>query len=398
MNVEPDLQLLKKKDFLYIILPLCIICGFIWQFEIEKEIQLPKLIPVVLGGFLLHTFIQPSLRLPFLFGFNILVVFLLFDPLRGGIILGMSAGIFGLISLRLAISVKALLLICVAIGLLSIKTFLKDWAYLQETIPYLGAVFMFRSILFLHESRYEKEPVPFWLQVNYFFLLPNWILLIFPIVDYKTFYRNYYQRPAAEIYQKGLRWMGLGAFHLFLYRLLYFYCMPSPGELETIFDLGQYLIVGYGLTLRLSGLFHLAVGVMCLFGFDLPKSFANHFLANGFSDLWRRINIYWKDFVMKILYYPLYFRFKKLGPLKAVFYATMVVFAINWFLHAYQWQWITGTFLVTIPDILFWGIFGVLVAVAVSFNTESQERRAIMRHFLFKRPPCIACRSWACSA
>ena len=34
---------------------------------------------------------------------------------------------------------------------------------------------------------------------------------------------------------------------------------------------------------------------------------------SSFTDFWRRINIYWKDFMMKVFYYPAFFRLRRLG-------------------------------------------------------------------------------------
>ena len=41
-------------------------------------------------------------------------------------------------------------------------------------------------------------------------------------------------------------------------------------------------------------------------------------LASSFTDFWRRINIYWKDFMLKVFYYPAVFRLKKLGATNAI--------------------------------------------------------------------------------
>ena len=41
--------------------------------------------------------------------------------------------------------------------------------------------------------------------------------------------------------------------------------------------------------------------------------------------------------------------------------ATIASFAATWFLHAYQWFWLRGQFLLTWPDVLFWTILAALV-------------------------------------
>lgn len=375
----------QKKILLHIFLPLLLIMGFVWQFHLEQTLKLPYLMPVIGLGFVIYHFLPPTFRLPFLFLLNVIALFVLFDPLDAACLLAICLGIFGILSLPVSINLKIVVLVVVAIGLLVVRANVKEIVILENILPFVGSAFIFRSILYLYELKFLKETVPFWKRINYFFLLPNWVFLIFPVVDFKTFYRNHYSRPALEIYQKGIRWMALGALHLFFYRILYYYFMPAPSGLHSIYDLLQYLVIGYGLTLRLSGLFHFSVGVICLFGFDLPPAFTNHFLANGFSDLWRRINIYWKDFVMKVLYFPIYFRIKKIGATRALVITVLIVFFFNWFFHSYQWLWLRGTFLITAPDMLFWSIFGLLVAINAVWQQKRKKKLSFSPGFSWKR-------------
>ena len=97
-------------------------------------------------------------------------------------------------------------------------------------------------------------------------------------------------------------------------------------------------------------------------------------MATSFSDLWRRINIYWKDFVMKVFYFPIYFKFKKRNN-TAVFITVMIVFFFNWFLHAYQWFWIRGTFLLKQNDILFWALLGLVVAANSVYQKNTKAKK-----------------------
>jgi D-alanyl-lipoteichoic acid acyltransferase DltB (MBOAT superfamily) len=231
--------------------------------------------------------------------------------------------------------------------------------------------------------QYEKSEHSFWKRINYFFLLPNWVFFIFPIVDYKTFVRNYYDVAAVDNYRKGIHWMIRGLLHLFAYRIIYYYLVPDPTKIHTLLSLIQYLVTSYALILRLSGIFHFSAGVLCLFGYNLPETFNNYFLASGFSDLWRRINIYWKDFVMKVIYFPVYFSFKRKNNL-AVFATVMIIFTANWFLHAYQWFWIRGTFLIKWTDVLFWAIFGVLVGLNSVYQKNRKRKKETTEGFNIK--------------
>ena len=118
------------------------------------------------------------------------------------------------------------------------------------------------------------------------------------------------------------------------------------------------MVLTYMLYLRVSGQFHIIVGFLHLFGYDLPETHRKYLLSRSLTDFWRRINIYWKDFMVKIVYFPVYFRLRRSGDVRAQVVATLVVFVVTWFLHAYQWFWLRGDFLMTWPDTLFWGILG----------------------------------------
>ncbi len=82
---------------------------------------------------------------------------------------------------------------------------------------------MFRLIVYLYDLRHDKTPVSIPATLSYFFLLPNVVFPLFPVVDYKMFRRTYYDADHQEIYQRGVEWMFRGVFQLILYRLVYNY-------------------------------------------------------------------------------------------------------------------------------------------------------------------------------
>jgi hypothetical protein len=101
-----------------------------------------------------------------------------------------------------------------------------------------------------------------------------------------------------------------------------------------------------------------------LFGFNLPETHHSYLLASSFTDFWRRINIYWKDFMMKVFYYPLFFKLRKFGEIPAIVAATVAVFLLTWSLHSYQWFWIRGDFPIAWQDGIFWMTLALLVVVS----------------------------------
>jgi D-alanyl-lipoteichoic acid acyltransferase DltB (MBOAT superfamily) len=125
------------------------------------------------------------------------------------------------------------------------------------------------------------------------------------------------------------------------------------------------IILGFLLYLQVSGQFHIIVGMLKLFGYDLPETNRKYLLSHSISDLWRRINIYWKDFMVKICYLPTYFKLRRKGELRAQLVATTLVFLVTWVLHAYQFFWLQGKFRMTVNDTLFWAVLGALVVANV---------------------------------
>jgi len=135
-------------------------------------------------------------------------------------------------------------------------------------------------------------------------MLPNVCFPLYPVIDYSTFTRTYYDRDAIRIYESGMRWIVRGLLHLVLYRFVYLHLAGDPSELHTLGDLVQFILSTFLLYLRVSGQFHPITGVLHLFGFRLPETHHLYYLASSFTEFWRRINIYWKDFMLKLVYLP----------------------------------------------------------------------------------------------
>lgn len=232
---------------------------------------------------------------------------------------------------------------------------------------------MFRSLLYLYEFKVapqQKAPgIDRW---NYFFFLPNLAIPIFPILDWRNFRDNWAPQPDFDL---ALSRIANGILHFMLYRVIYHYAPLHPLEIAGPWDVLAFNASSYLLIVRLAGMFHLAVGIGGLFGWQLPRVFEHYFFARNFNDLWQRINRYWRDFVMRIIYYPIYFRLKKLGRNQAMLLTLGMTFLLNWFLHSWQFMWLKGDFPVQIQDAIFWGGFGLVVI----FNSLYSANRKVKR-------------------
>ncbi len=333
-------------------------------FHLEEQLALEQLMPLLAGGFLIHSVLPRRVRMHFFIGLTWISAMVLFGIQDGAILIGIALAMIGITYIPVNYSFRQLLVL-LAGGILALfkLNILPPWAP-STIVTIVASLFMFRMIIYLYELRFEKTPTPLITRLSYFFLLPNLVFPIFPVVDFQTFKRTYYNQEESSIYLRGTRLIARGIFHLLLYRLIYTYAVPSILDVDNIFTLLHYIILSYTLILRLSGIFHFAVGTLCLFGFNLPEVFNNYFLATGFEDYWQRIHVYWKDFIQKVFYYPIYFKIRHWGVAASVTVTTLIVFAINWLLHSYQWFWVLGRFDFRANDVAFWMIFGLLVAAS----------------------------------
>jgi len=232
-------------------------------------------------------------------------------------------------------------------------------------------------IIYVYDLKHGKATPTLTSTLSYFFLLPNVVFPFFPVVDYSTFRRTYYDDDQHRIYQKGLQWLFRGVLHLILYRYVNYYLVIAPEDVTNTAELVRYVISNFALYLQISGQFHLIIGLLLLFGFNLPETHHLYFLATSFTDLWRRINIYWTGFMMKVFFYPTYFKIKQWGATVSLVMATAFVFFLTWFLHAYQWFWLRGTFLLTAPDMFFWFILACLVVVNTIYEAKHGRKRTL---------------------
>ncbi len=332
----------------------------VWIYSIEGPTFL-KVFVLASAGFAINLALPLAHRLPFFVGLSLAGAVAVFGVVDAAWMVGCGLVLIGLCHLPLSLRVRAVLLVGAGVGLAVLRAGLVASPWSSAVWPILGSMFMFRLFLYMYALNANPKDRSLAGALAYFFMLPNLAFPLFPVIDYQTFRRTYYDREAIGIYQQGMLWIARGLVHLLIYRFVYQKVLMDPIDVLRLSDLVQYMVGTFLLYLRVSGQFHLIVGVLHLFGFRLPETHKLYYLAHSFTELWRRINIYWTDFMMKAVFYPTYFRVKRLGPTRAVVVATTAVFLTTWLLHSYQWFWLRGGFPLTMPDTLFWGILGALV-------------------------------------
>ena len=373
-RVPGDLPTLAKLAAIWFQLGLLVVA--VYTFGIHNRAFL-NLCILTFFAFPVNAVLPLRHRLAFFLAYSLAAIVLVLGIGNGAAVIALGVLLIGLCHLPIPLAARAALV--AACGLLFAAMHAR-WipSPVSPAIwPILASMFMFRVILYLYDRQHEKGPASLPRTLSYFFMAPNVCFPLFPVIDYKRFGRTYYNEDPVRIHQRGIRWIYRGIVHLLGYRVVYAYFTVDPMQVDGPGALVQFSLSTFLLYLRVSGQFHLIVGMLLLFGFNLPETHHLYYLASSFTDFWRRINIYWKDFMMKVFYYPVHFRLRRFGETKALVLATLVVFAATWILHAYQWFWLRGTLLLEWHDGLFWTVLAALVIAHSLYESRYGRLRSL---------------------
>jgi D-alanyl-lipoteichoic acid acyltransferase DltB (MBOAT superfamily) len=344
------------------------------RYQIEGRAFL-ALATLALGALPVHYLAPYRCKKPLFLAVSVIGLFWVFGSEVAWMVLGMSALLIGICFLPVAWGVRAGCLATVAVALACARSQSFLTAIPATVWPVIATMFMFRILIYLYEIKHARDRETLIDTAGYFLLLPNFCFMHFPVVDYRTLQRGYFADDVHAIQRRGLMMMFRGTVQLLCYRLIYHELLIPAAEVQGPASLTGYLVCNYLLYLRVSGQFHMACGILHLFGFQLPETHNRYLLATGFTDYWRRINIYWKDFMVRLFFNPVVFRLKRWGQPGALAAATVTVFIATWALHAYQSFWLRGTWSLSAPDLLFWGVLGVLVLVNVQLDARRSRNR-----------------------
>jgi len=361
LSEHAHLRVTDRKAFAGLVLQLCVLVGFVWYYGIQERQGLPILLLISLPCFVINAFIPQNWRPVFLTAIFAVTCVWSLGFVTGGCILVVAGSLFACAMLRIKLVYRLVLIAIITAGLIVLRN---SWFFAPRAIiavPYIATLFMFRLISYFYHERRGFTNVPLVLRLNYFFLLPNLVFLLFPIVDYRNFAETYYNRPAIEIYKKGLIRIGTGVLFLMLHRVLYYYCSIAPQDVRDLTDFLAFSFISYFLIIQVVGIFMICVGWVTLFGYYVPPLFENFFFAKGFSDLWRKINHYWRDFIIKVFYFPIFFRIRKIGQYPAMVIGGLLAFFCSWMMHSQQLYWVSGHFALSANDGIYWMTMGVFI-------------------------------------
>jgi hypothetical protein len=367
----------KAAQFVTILAQLGLLVLVIRQYALENQAFYHNVMLLTLYGFVIHYFLPLRYRLPFFLLLSLTAIFGVFGLTNGLWLVGIGLGLIAICHLPISFLARIVLLLITGTLLAATRAewFQAPWP--GAIWPILGSMFMFRLIIYMYDLKHSKKPVSISSTLSYFFLLPNVVFPLFPVVDYATFRRTYFDEEQHRIFQRGVQWVCWGVFQLIMYRFVNYYVVIAVEDVTNAFELARYIIANYLIFIRVSGQFFVIIGLLHLFGFNLPRTHDRYLLASSFTDLWRRNNVYWKDFMQKVFYMPAYFRLGRLGTTSRLVVATALIIALTWFLHAYQWFWLRGKFLLSAPDVLFWTLLGILVITNVVRESRRGRKRTL---------------------
>lgn len=364
------------KFFLNLLWLVC--CTFLtFYLEIEKNKGFDKVAVILSGAFLIYTFVPLNFRKLFLLGLAFLIESYLFG-------IKISVGVTILILYFVWLTyiknnmVRLLtVLVSVALGIVITSKYV-SMPHIRLMVMLAALFLMLRYIYLLYELNYFKEKPVFIDRLCYLFLIPNVCFPLFPALSPVDYLKSYYDKPSDVSFVRGLNWITIGIIQLLIYRVIYLYFSPSPYDIEEFRNWIWFILSAYSLIFRLSGLFYIATGFLQLFGFNLPNIFNHVYFASGFPDLWRRVNLYWRTFMIRVFYYPIAFKFKKQNQKAVIFWVTLLMFGFTWLLHSWQWYWIKGSYYFYPTDMLFWFTLGIVIAVnaVLSYSKLSDKQTA----------------------
>lgn len=366
---EPESCRRRLLPFLLSMVQLGLLVGVFRTYRIEGRAFL-ALSTIALAALPIHYLTPYRFKKLVLVVASVVGLFWVFGAEGASIVLGLSALLIGICFLPVPWRVRAVGLIILGVVFACLRAQTKVALAPGTVWPVLATMFMFRLMIYMYELKHARAPETLTDTVSYFFLLPNYCFMHFPVVDYRTLQRGFFAADVHAMQRRGLQMMFRGTLHLLCYRLIYHELLIAPAEVHDLGSLAGYLVCNYLLYLRVSGQFHMACGMLHLFGYQLPDTHHWYLLATGFTDYWRRINIYWKDFMVRLFFNPVVFRLKRWPQAVSLSVATVTVFLATWALHAYQSFWLRGSWSFSTPDGLFWGVLGFLVLINVQLDAR----------------------------
>ena len=247
-------------SFLFVLGQLAVLLIVIQAVHASRAPAFLQVTMLAFAGFAIHALLPLRYRLPLFLVLSLAAIGLVFGLTNGLTLIAIGLTLIGACHLPVSFGWRIAVLLALGAVLAALRA---NWlpALWSEAIwPILASMFMFRLIVYMYDLKHDKTSVTPVRTLSYFFMLPNVCFPLFPVIDYKTFRRTYFDDDAYRIYQIGVDWMVRGrhpppALPL---RLLLPHVVALRSERHR--RPCQFCLSNFLLYLRVSGLFHLIVG------------------------------------------------------------------------------------------------------------------------------------------
>ena len=222
----------------------------------------------------------------------------------------------------------------------------------------------------------------------YFFFFPFLFLVHVPI-SYTAFINSLAVKTDKAVLWRGIK---LILFGIFLFSLNYWITSTYFSEVSLFgyiiqnytfmnsVELFAWLTANFVLFFCwIAGSVHITIGILNICGFDLYPGFNYVFLSQNLLEFWRRWHIYFREFLVSTIFYPVSFYFVRRGKkYSGVFIAGLLTFVGATFFHLLP---MLASESITRDHII--GVFvcdnsiGVIVALMLVYERAKFEHRGV---------------------
>src|SRR6185503_20548850 len=146
--------------------------------------------------------------------------FVMLQPVTALLLIVTGLALFAIVALPVSFRIRLGLVAAVSAVLIYARA-TQGLGIPYDFWPVFGAIFMFRFVIYLYDAAHAKTPPTLREFLTYFFIVPNYYFVLFPVIDFQTHRQTYFRRNIHEVAQQGIVWIGRGAVQLLLYRLVY---------------------------------------------------------------------------------------------------------------------------------------------------------------------------------
>lgn len=291
--------------------------------------------------------ILPRWRFQIVLGSSLLHLFVIYRPFRAGVALAIWVGFYLLVRLRVSWWIKSVPVLALYAAPFLFHTFDPASALVGAlTVAFCATNFTLRSFLYAYEAGTHREPIEKAGLAGYLLCMAAAPLMLvnFAPIGFLVLLRGLRKEADLPMLIRGVREIALGAaFLTALHAGTRIGVLPQYGNLIAAAD-GMNLLTTFTAChllllrffLKVAGDIHLAVGMLRVLGFDIAPGSERPYLSPNILEFWRRWNTYYRDYLLKLGYYPAAAALKR-RPILAVVAGGAGAFLLSGLAHVLQY-------------------------------------------------------------